>query len=303
MTLLRDIQNHAASSKTSVADALRQARILAARLDSSQLASWVDRELNGYPSPSELPAYRIAQTPSVGHFVGVAGAQIKDVPVAPSALPKEFRTAISTERFVSGITVYESLLDSNSEGSFQKPWPAELLPYLHDNVYDGYGCLAAWKVIPRGVVVNIVDSVRNKLLAFTLDIERENPAAGEAAAGEVPVPSNTVTQVFNSHFYAAVGNVATAGTNVHQTTNVKLGDTTTLQNELQQLGIPAAATKELLTALEQDRASGEKGLGARAAAWIGTGIAKAASGAWSISLSTASAVLPKMIAAYLGIPD
>lgn len=109
--------------------------------------------------------------------------------------------------------------------------------------------------------------------------------------------------MFHSHFYAPVGNVASGSTNVSQTANtyISVGDIQSLRTQLVELGVPATDVDDLTKALGQDAAAGEKGLGA-AAEWVGKVISKAANGAWSVSLNTASAVVPKMIAQYLGLP-
>jgi hypothetical protein len=57
MSLLREIQNDLSSSGSDVPTVLRKCKILAARLGSNELASWVDFELNGYPESQPIPEY------------------------------------------------------------------------------------------------------------------------------------------------------------------------------------------------------------------------------------------------------
>jgi hypothetical protein len=304
MSLLRDIQTAASSSKGSTADLLRKCKVLAARLKSPDLSSWVEKELNGYGKDDALPDYRmINHVESRGHFVGSFGRQVQNAPIPPSCLPENLREFVETQPLYDGVSVYEALLNSK-EGTFEVMWPSDLLRVVGQRIYEDMVCVTASKVIPRGAIISLVDTVRNKVLAFALDIEIENPNAGEATPSETPIPPNTVSQVFHSHFYAQVGNVASGSTNVSQiaTINIAAGDTLALRAQLLQLGVPASDIDDLTNALTQDVAAGEKGLGARAAAWLGKGLSKAASGAWSVSLNAASAVVPKLIAQYLGLP-
>jgi hypothetical protein len=71
MTLLREIEAAATTSKEPLADLLRRCKVLAARLKHAELGQWADRELNGYPDNQNVPRYRIVSTPiSKGTLVG-----------------------------------------------------------------------------------------------------------------------------------------------------------------------------------------------------------------------------------------
>lgn len=53
----------------------------------------------------------------------------------------------------------------------------------------------------------IIETVRNKLLEFVLQIEAENPNAGEASPGEVPVQKERVTQIFHTYISGGVAHI------------------------------------------------------------------------------------------------
>jgi hypothetical protein len=44
----------------------------------------------------------------------------------------------------------------------------------------------------------VLDRARTSVLGFALDIEKQNPAAGEAAPDQTPVPGPLATHVFNN---------------------------------------------------------------------------------------------------------
>ena len=221
MTLLRDIQKACTSTETHVADLLRKCKILAVHLKSSSFDQWVDRELNGYKNKEELPDYRkLTQLHSLGNFDRGFGNILVNAPIAASLLPKQYQEVAKTEYLYEGISVYEDLISASDKGDdkdcFQVMWTDALVGILNHE-REAY-CLSAWKVIPRGALIRVLNAVRNKILGFALDIEKENPQAGEADLNGTPVPAPVVNQVFQSHFYGEVGNVATGSHHFEQHT-------------------------------------------------------------------------------------
>ncbi len=164
--------------------------------------------------------------------------------------------------------------------------------------------MAAWRIVPRGAIVRLVDTVRNKVLNFALEIEELNPAAGDVQPSEVPVSPSIVHHLVQTNIYGTVGNVAAGSSNVAQNSVVQIaaGDLPALKREMQKLGLPNEEIEHLEVALLEDAKAGEKGIGSRAKSWLGNVLGKAVSGAWKISLDTAGTVLPKLIAQHLGLP-
>ncbi len=212
MSLLRDIQNYTVSANMCTADLLRMCKILAARLMSKELNEWVDRELNGYRSDEKLPDYRVVtRLDAKGHFFGPFGASLSNAPIPTLSIPESLQIWVKDLPLKSGVVVYEDLLSSGEAVPLQNPWPPELIRLIEHKggpLYNGYYCVQAWSIVPRGALLHILDAVRNKILGFALDIERENPASGEVPAGTVPVPPTVVLNVFNQHFHGAVANVS-----------------------------------------------------------------------------------------------
>lgn len=249
MSLLREIQDAAVSSKTRVSDLLRRCKILAARLKSEELAQWVEHELNGYPSRDALPDYRVVnKVQSRGNFVGYANSQLNGAPIPYGCLPEKYRDWARTEYMNAGISTYERLMDKDGgDGMFTSPWPADLTASVSEGIYQHMNCLQAWKEIPRGVVVNLLDSVRNRVLGFALEIEKANPDAGDAAPNSTPVPDRVVRQVFHTEIHGNVGNIAsgTMGVTQHSTININQGDFASLEAALTELGIAGGDVTEL----------------------------------------------------------
>ena len=219
MTLLRDIQDQASSGDTRVADLLRRCKILAARLQSEELSAWVNHELNGYDNDDELPDYRLFPHVEVkGNFAGPFGSGLKNVPIPIQCLGPAIWKDYMGLRLNQGVASYEHLVFGNDKDIFCATIPADRVLMFADQVYQGQSCLQAWQEIPRGVIVSVLDAVKTKVLGFALDIEKENPAAGEADASEKsgPVPATAVQQAFHTNIYGNVGNVATGSQNFQQ---------------------------------------------------------------------------------------
>src|SRR5690606_9508034 len=59
--LVLALQRDAADGTTVLPDILRKARMVASKLKLEQITVWIGHELNGYPTPIEVPDYRVLQ--------------------------------------------------------------------------------------------------------------------------------------------------------------------------------------------------------------------------------------------------
>lgn len=212
MSLLRELQDLLTDPKFKVSDALRKAQILAYRLGNTELRDWVERELDGYPDSSDVPEYRITDVIPRGHFSGPFGSAINNADIPVLSLPENMRTIAEVFHFPHGIGTLESMVASKEAGNLRRPWPADFVQFIVNGegggIYQGYVCAQAWSEFPRSAVYRVIETVKNRLLKFTLEIEREYPDAGEMAPGSTPVPQEVVTNIFNTVIYgdASVAN-------------------------------------------------------------------------------------------------
>lgn len=220
MSLLREIQNDLATAGGDVIIVLRKARILAARLKNKDFEEWIQRELNGYPDKASLPSYRIVPVHAKAHLL-IGWQQLTSAPVMASLIPERFREWATTAYLSDPISEYASLVsDSNTENAtLRSDWPQELAVQYGGSGYTNPQCLSAWQEISKASIVAVIETVRNKLLDFVLEIEAENPDAGEAPAHTQPVPPERVQQLVNNYF-APVGNIAQHGRDFTQTANI-----------------------------------------------------------------------------------
>jgi hypothetical protein len=303
MSLLADIQAECTAEQASVSRLLRLCLQLASRLKHDPLKTWALSELNGYPEDADLPPYRVVKTRSRGYFADrFVGQATLDIPM--SILPEPLRSRFSVARLDQPISQYEELL--SGEGSFQSPWPQELALHYGKKVSQ-LQCIRMWQELPRSAVASLIDTVKTRVLSMVLDIEAENPEAGEIQRpGAIPIPEGKVAQIFNTNIYGGtVQNLAAGSTDVVQTAtiNVTPGDLGTLLKFVADQGVDAAHTQELAGAIAADTTAGAKGIGPRVAEWLrllpskaGTAVAKIGSGALI-------ALITKGILMYFGLSD
>lgn len=159
--LVEEIQRDALDPHTSVSTLLRKVKLAAAKLQLPTVEEWVDHELNGY-SENPVPPYR----------------QIKGIPKAlnpyrgwiPIMAPPKMMEAISSANSGQGIAAIEDLLRDSDGDMFQRPLPPEVIHALNKHSDVAFGEMANF--IGRGVLVSIVDKVRNMVLDWAIELEK-----------------------------------------------------------------------------------------------------------------------------------
>lgn len=304
MSLLREIQTDTVDANVDISVVLRKCLVLAVRLGNKDFKLWVERELNGYTSREDLAEYRILKVESHGNFLGVDW-KANDMPIAPSSIPEKYRDIVTTVYFMDPISSYQSLIRGKENGGdvLSNPWPADLIRLVGSKIYEGMNCMSAWKVIPRGAIAALLDTVRNRVLSFVLEIEVEAPDAGEAPPNVRPITDERVSQVFNTYIQGNVTSLV-AGSQI-TTQNIEItvvqNDLDSLKQYLASLGIGEPDLKELDQAIHEDAQSGVKGgLGSKVRVWLGKMISKAGSSTWNVATSAAANILIKALSTYYG---
>ena len=303
MSLLRDVEEAAISAEVPLSVVLRKCRVLAARLGHKPLDDWVTWELDGYPNDDVLPPYRKHGTLVQGHLSGYLGAQYNNLKIPQTAVPEEHREWLFNARFREGVAHYEALVESGGD-TFTEYWPAEVCALYGDKIMRDYNLISAWKVLPRSIFVGLLDAVRNKVLAFVLEIERANPYAGEAAIGSAPIAQETVTNIFTTNVYGG-SNVWATGIQVSQAlTKVVPGDWESLRATLVHLGLPEADVDELRQAIDADRVAKVNPVDgdSKTHGWLGRTTMRIASGALAVSDNQVTGgIIAGLVLKFLGI--
>jgi hypothetical protein len=206
MSLLRKIQENTYNPAFKVSDILRQCKILAARLEYQPLKIWLDNELNGYPSQIFLPKYRIITEVLLegnftnGYYVYKNYVFNVSKDLLNSSGSEIDISKINTIYLSQNISALESLsCTDESNLKFALPGDiAHLLGLLVENLESSYVCVSARQVINVSTIVSILDIVKSKILDFTLEIEGENPKAGDVQIGDKPIPDNILNVFFQN---------------------------------------------------------------------------------------------------------
>lgn len=214
MSLLHEIQNELARSDADVTAVLRKCKILAARLKSAEFARWVDQELEGYPDDQTLPDYRKISITFFGSFANVAW-KLPRIAIPLSVVPKKYRDAFQFVKFKDGIAKVASF---SKAGSLVMERPD--LVFAVSDLCPDMECLRVWGETSATEFHQILSSVTSRILDFSLKLEQENPAAGEAPPGSEPVPKDKLAPLVHNVFFGSVGNIAQNSNNFTQNTTV-----------------------------------------------------------------------------------
>ena len=294
MDLLADIQAAAVDPHHSLSDLLRKCQILAFRLRHEPFKAWVAHELGGYPNDATLPPYRASLRGEIrAHLSGPFGSRGNNVPVPLSLIPPTSRDEATRFNFYQGVAALESTVAEAMAGgrtTIKSMFPVEV--YARMEIWEGHETMAMWLQIPISSLVGVLDQVRNRALGFVLEIESENPKAGEATTGEPPVPLARADAIFNTVIFG--GQVA-VGPNA--AVSVVPGDLTSLLRYLEGQGVEAADRAELAAALKADKGK----LGPRVKAWLGEMAVKAAASGGRITEGAAGGLIALAVARFLNL--
>lgn len=302
INLLQDIQACAVNGDSDLETLLRKCRVLASRLQHDDFKNWVTWELDGYSDLSLVPAYRIFECQASGHFSGPLHSEMRNMPIPEATIPEQYREQLTKVKFLEGVGALKKLVDSTQSISLQRTWPANTHILFGSHIFESMVMMQAWNSIPVSNIVGILSTVRNRILSFALEIESKNPDAGEAIPSQLPVPKETVTQIFNQNISGNIGNVA-AGSHIQQasTLNITQGNIQTLRDYLKQQGVNEEEIDHLEVAIREDGNLKGNAFGQKVAVWMGKMIQKAASGTWKMATDVGAKLLTEALKHYYGI--
>lgn len=276
---------------------LRKCKVLASRLRHAPLKEWTEWELTGYPSEEALPDYRkLIGAVVLGNFSGAFGSGLNNAPIPQFSILEEHREWLFHVSFLQGVAELEELAQMG-DGGLRFPWPADLVAFYGQKIYENMNCLSANRVVSTSVVTGILDTVRTRVLSFALEIEEASPDAGED--GPANVSTAKVNQIFNTYIYGGQANVAGAAGDVTQTTTTLPAAWPALREELLSLGVAETDMDQLGEAISADGEDGDP-FGERTQGWIGKMAGRLTTGAVTLATGTSADVLAGVILRHLG---
>jgi len=305
MELIKKIQDSAIDSNENINILLRKCKVLSEKLNNYDFKIWVDNELNGYETTDLLPPYRIIYAESFGDFFGPLGFTMRNAPIPPSCVPKEYVDRVSKVYFMNAISFYSSLLEEKEEkgSEIQEHWPADLIAMVSNNIYTGKTLGSAWKPISRSSIYSFIETVRNKILNFTIELENSYSSLRDGGDDSMVIPSETIGQIFNLNIYGDVKNLAAGSQNFSQTVKqIEHNNFDNLKKFLESLGVTDNDLVELKSAIDSDETPVDSNnFGEKVNVWLGKIVTKASNGLLNVGSSTATNLIVSALSSYFGL--
>lgn len=303
MSLLQEIQAECTAKGADVPRLLRLCLQLAGRLKHGALREWVLWELNGYPSEAQVPKYRTFAVRSLGHFVDRVTGSEATLMISLGVLPENLRTEYAVVRLDQPISQYQQLVHESAStvdqsGVVTLPWRIEHAVKYGSKMTQGLQCINAWREIPIAGLVGMLDTVKTRVLSMVLDLEGEDPRAGEVPSDRPSISEAKVTQIITTNIYGGnVQNLSAGSSGVSQAAGdqVVAGDVESLARALTAAGVTAEETAELRTALAVDAPQPSGSFGASTTAWLKKFARSAASSGREVAIGLVTQVLSKYV--------
>jgi hypothetical protein len=252
----------------------------------------------------EVPDYRIWTLEVKGHFSGPFGSGMRNVPIPLISLPERVRDSYRNYECKQSIATLEGLLKkSNAGGGTWQISTSDLAFVLGTSVYQNQNCIAAWAEFPIGAVIDVLNTVRNRILDFALAVWKNQPQAGELTEKvERHLSQLTITQIFNTTIHGGSANLVATAADSSITFNIINNDFPSLERALKEKGVTTEDIAELQTAVDSDAKPESKNkFGPKVSEWIAKMVRKAADGSWKIGIGAAGSFLAQAIAKYYGL--
>jgi hypothetical protein len=204
-SLVLDLQREALDPRASIAELLRKAIVLAKKLNVREFDGWASNELSGYPADATIPQYRIirGEIKAWNPYQGWIPVLVED---------SELAERLSARANNQGVAELESLQNAGDEkGSLQMPFSKA----IEQRLMSGMSLhLVPTLVVPRSAIVRILDTVRNTVLNWSLQLERDG-ILGEGLSFSADERRIAAGHVYNiTHFHGSV-----SGSQIQQFSN------------------------------------------------------------------------------------
>lgn len=163
--LVHELQQHAQGGTTDVGELLRRAKTIATKLRLDDTLAWVDHEIKGYPSGTEVPPYRVI--PSELRIQNPFHGWKPVVWDGASDIQQHFDSA----EIRSPIAEVAELASSQGDPS-SSLHQAELDALIPSN--PTLARLPSARVYSRTSFVRIIDNVRTRILEWALTLDTED---------------------------------------------------------------------------------------------------------------------------------
>lgn len=161
--IVLELQRECLDSDVSVSSILRKAKLIASKLDLKELQSWIESELNGYEcSPEDLPSHRKGAGSPKFHnrYNGWCPIMTDD---------GKFSQIIRTVFLLQPVSELENLV-SRDDGHLIMEYNPVIQEAIQKQMPRRMECALHFS---KGLVIAALDFVRNKMLDWTLELEKQ----------------------------------------------------------------------------------------------------------------------------------
>jgi AbiTii len=191
MRLIDELIELASNDKEPIGNVLRKCLIVESQFSNDSFRAWVDRELDGYGDDDEVPSYRHFPARSYGMFTGLA-SNIPSQPLNIWVMKPDDRKMIDELRLFQPASSYEGRPDKDSDASI--PWPVHLTTKYQESFITTHTLLRAWQSLPGSVIIALLETVRNRVLRFALDMKK-------SSATDKPISTDDVGAIVDRQIF------------------------------------------------------------------------------------------------------
>ncbi|HCV02137.1 MAG TPA: hypothetical protein DG048_05780 [Pseudoalteromonas sp.] len=292
-SLILELQADAMNDSVSIQSLLRKAFTIAIKLSIEDSRQWIEAEMNGYNSGSEVPMYRRIKgaLKAINPVRGSIPVQVDD---------NEMEDTLSVFFFRQSIAEIEGIIGKHDKGFFI-PFTGSQLKSLQDLFGVEYPFHLSFSATS---LVRVVDNVRNTILQWALKLEQEGVTGEGLSFSNEEVKKAHMSKNINiQNFQGVLGDVTNS--ELIQNLEMTISESNNfeeLAEYLSKFNVKENDIAELKNAMDCDGPIDDTAkIGSNVSSWIGNMCAKAADGSWSISLATAANVLGTGISKFYGL--
>jgi predicted nucleotide-binding protein len=180
---------------------LQRARILAIKINDTDLKKWIDLEINGYESGEELPLYRKSTSGNVT-YSGINGSfKVKNIALDLSWFDDKIKKAIQDNVIIYGIKTIENIIERDSEMAVD--WTS-LAGIISNKTEGGIQCTSIIKTVPNAIFQKVYEEVKSKLIYKLVEIQKsqgdiDNIEADPAHDIDIANTNNNVFIIHGHH--------------------------------------------------------------------------------------------------------
>lgn len=300
MKIIEDLINDVTDKSISITDVLIKAKVLAFKLKNEELQSWINEELNGYNG--DLPQYRILHSQVIGELSN-GYQRAKNYPIPLTSLNKDQREKMTTGYLHQSISTLDDFVNKSEENRMIMNIPPELYGFLSKDLDNGYVIEFARKVIDKTQIIQVLTSIRSKLLDFLLKLDEEAGDKTNIKDLSEGLIKEKVASLFSASVFGNNTTIIVGDNNTQTLTNSNnvLGNFEELRRLLSESGLSSDEIDELKVIIDDDNPNQvNKEFGSKVKSWISKMLNKAMDNSWKIGLGAAGKLLADAITRYYG---